>query len=90
MQATHCSSRTALTNRQNGQETWGWPLKFKEVYGLHLGHRNKQHPYYMEGKQLHVIQEERDTGVQVIMTNSLNPLPSVPKRPTQLARYLVS
>jgi hypothetical protein len=28
---------------------------------MHLGHRNKQQPYYMEGEQLHVT--ERDIGV---------------------------
>jgi hypothetical protein len=46
-------------------------FKVKKCMVMHLGHRNNQHPYYMEGEQLHVTKEERDIGV--IMANSLKP-----------------
>jgi hypothetical protein len=50
---------------------WGMAFNVKKCMVMHLGHRNNQHPYYMEGEQLHVTKEERDIGV--IMANSLKP-----------------
>jgi hypothetical protein len=35
---------------------------------MHLGHRNKQHPYYMEGELLHITKERE---LSVIMSNML-------------------
>ena len=53
----------ALNNLCNWADVWGMQFNVKKCHVLHVGRKNQQASYYMQGTELVKVDEEKDIGV---------------------------
>ena len=63
--------QTTLDSLTKWAEEWGMKFNVEKCKIMHVGKNNPQYEYFMSGKKLMVVEEEKDIGVTI--HSSLNP-----------------